>query len=347
MQTKTDKNERVAQTDLFLGVDVGGTGIKLGLVDTEGRVLAKERIPTHAAASPETDLLAIQEAVNRMLDQVGASPDRLVSVGLGTPGPMDIPRGMLLTPVNLPGWHHFPIRDRLAELLNRPVRFANDAAAAAYGEFWQGRGRDCGSLVLLTLGTGVGGGIIVDEVSVDGAHSHGAEVGHIAIVSDADARICSCGKPGHLEAYASATAVVGRTREILAASDRPSALRQEDRLTALDVANAASGGDCLARQIVAETAQYLADGIAILAHVIDPEIVLLGGAMNFGGDGSELGRWFLDRVRNRVVQSTFPMVAENMKIEYASLGGDAGLVGAAGLARRDHLRQIARRDECH
>ena len=322
---------------LFVGIDVGGTNVKVGVVDDNGRVVANTSFPTEQQKGPDFAIELACSTVRELLLQHELDYSQVRSVGLGTPGPMDIPGGLILTPSNLPGWRNFPVRQTLAQAADRPVTFCNDAAAAAFGEYWVGGGRDFSSLVLFTLGTGVGGGIIVDDVSIDGAHSHGAEIGHVRIDSSDSARICSCGMSGHLEAYASATAVMVRTQERLAAGE-DSILQGQPSPTPLMIANAASSGDTMAIEIVMETADYLSDGIACLAHVIDPGVVLIGGAMNFGGPHDDLGRKFLERIRINVRRDTFAMVAENLTIDFAHLGSGAGFVGAAGLARRDYWR---------
>src|SRR5262249_45929616 len=153
------------------------------------------------------------QAVLRAIDKIGIKRRDVGGVGLGSPGTMDIPAGMLIRPHNLPRWYDFPIRDRVIHHCGFPVTYANDANAPAYGEFWVGRGRDFHSMVLLTLGTGVGGGIIIGDLLVDGENSHGGELGHIIIDYTASARRCPCGQLGHLEAYASATAVIARSKE--------------------------------------------------------------------------------------------------------------------------------------
>jgi glucokinase len=242
--------------------------------------------------------------------------------------------------VNLKGWDDFPLRDRVSFHCGLPVSFANDAGAAAYGEFWVGTGREFHSMVLFTLGTGIGCGIIIGDMSIDGEHSHGAECGHIIIDSAENARLCGCGQRGHLEAYASATAVIERTRDQLEAG-RPSSIHDQladgCKLTPKLIAFEAEKGDELSLEIIAETARWLGIGIVSLLHTIDPDGVLLGGAMTFGGNDSPLGRRFLAWVREEVRRRAFPLLAEKTVVDFASLGSDAGFIGAAGLARLDHL----------
>ena len=214
-QTRSFISLDEAHAPFYVGIDLGGTNVKVGVVDDLGRPLSWLSIPTEAEKGPEDGARRMGAAVCDAIEQAGLTHESIARVGLGSPGTMDIPAGLLDRPVNMPGWDHFPIRDRVGHHCGLPVSFINDGAAAAYGEFWVGSGRDFHSLVLFTLGTGIGCGIIIGDLSIDGEHSHGAECGHIVIDHSDDARICGCGKPGHLEAYASATAVIKRTRQLL------------------------------------------------------------------------------------------------------------------------------------
>jgi glucokinase len=330
-----------AQPPFFAGIDLGGTNIKVGVVDDRGRPLSFLSIPTEVAKGAEDAAARMGAAVRQAAQAAGLNPADLARVGLGSPGTMDIPAGKLLNPVNLKGWDDFPLRDRVSFHCGLPVTFENDANAAAYGEFWVGSGRDFHSLVLFTLGTGIGCGIILDDLPLDGENSHGAECGHMIIHAGTDARLCSCGRLGHLEAYASATAVIGRTREALEAG-RPSTLRDQIAhcpLTPKLIAHEAEAGDPLSLAIVDETARYLGIGVVNLLHTIDPHGVLLGGAMTFGGNKSPVGKRFLAEIRAEVRRRAFPLLAERTVIDFASLGGDAGFIGAAGLARREYLKK--------
>ncbi len=325
-----------ATRPLFVGVDVGGTGIKIGIVDDEGRSLGKVRIPTEEERGPEDAIQRIRQAIDDQLASLQVGWDEVAAVGLGTPGTMDIPRGLILAPPNLPHWRHFPIRDALSQACGKPVTFANDANAAAYGEFWVGSGRDSPSMIMLTLGTGVGGGIIVDGQGIDGVNSFGSECGHILVDSREDARLCVWGGGrGELEAYASASAVTQRTLELLQ-QGRESRLQdrcREAELTPLMVYEEANAGDALALEVIDETARWLGIGIVTLVHAIDPGMVVLGGAMNFGGAAAPAGRRFLESVRAEFRRRAFDVVAETTSIAFAELGSDAGYIGAAGVAR--------------
>jgi glucokinase len=275
--------------------------------------------------------------MDQLLEPSGFSRDDVAAVGLGTPGPLDVKRGVLTTPVNMPSWRNVPVRDQLSAATGKPVTYANDAGAASYGEYWVGGGREYESMILLTLGTGVGGGIIYNGMSIDGSQSFGAEVGHMVIDTSPQARLCNCGNTGHLEAYASATAVAARTVDLL--PDYPNSKLMEmvsetSPLSALMVSKAADENDELALRIVDETAEYLARGIALLAYVINPAAFVLGGAMNFGGAESPIGRRFLERAVMETRKAVFPDVAKHLIVDFAQLGGNAGFIGAAGLARK-------------
>ncbi|MBX6312269.1 MAG: ROK family protein [Isosphaeraceae bacterium] len=312
----------------FLGIDLGGTNIKSGVVDDSGRPISSVSLPTYAERGPEAGLETLAEAGRQAVAASGLGWSEIAAVGLGSPGTMDLRAGLLLDPPNLPGWVNLPIRDRLAEKLGRPTILQNDANAAAYGEYWAGAGRGTRSLVMFTLGTGIGCGIIDEGRIIEGRHSHGAECGHLIIQME-NARQCSCGQYGHLEAYASATALVRRAAEALQRGDE-SVLRQhlaDGTLTARAIDEAADAGDPLARRLMRETARYLAVGAVSLMHTIDPDIILFGGGMIAAGIK------FLEDIRADIRAMAFPIPAAHTRIEFAQLGSDAGFIGAAGCAR--------------
>lgn len=319
----------------YLGIDLGGTNIKSGVVNDDGRVLSTVSVPTEAERGGAAGLDRLAEAGHRAVEASGIPWDRIAGVGLGSPGTMDIPAGMLLEPPNLPGWENLPIRDRLAERLGKPTVLQNDGNAAAFGEYWTGAGKDAHSLVMFTLGTGIGGGFVIEGRIHEGRHSHGAECGHIIIEMDGG-RICSCGQPGHLEAYASATAVVRRANEALDQSDQPSRLRELEReaITSRAIAEAAAAGDGLADRLMKDTARYLAVGAVSLMHTIDPDLILFGGGM------INAGQPLLDEIRRNVLRMAFPIPAAKTRIEFARLGEEAGFVGAAGWARHVLTRPL-------
>ena len=328
-------NQKTQTEPFYLGVDVGGTNIKVGIVDDRGESLSCVSVPTEATRGPEVGVENISTAVDMALSESKLSGDDIRAIGLATPGTMDIPAGMLLDPPNLPGWTDFPIRQRVAERCGKQTVLQNDANAAAYGEFWVGTGRTAHSLVLWTLGTGIGCGIIVGDTVIQGEHSHGAECGHIIIEMD-NGRYCDTGQYGTLEAYASAKSLIRRCKEALKAG-RSSILNEKvadgEELTPLLIAQSAEAGDSFSDELIMETARYLGIGTTTLMHTIDPDMVLFAGAMTFGRNETPLGRRFLKRIRDEVKTRAFPVPAEKTIIDYASLGGNAGYIGAAGCAR--------------
>ena len=328
-----------AARPLYLGIDVGGTGMKIGVVDDDGKTLGFSAIPTEEPRGPTDAMARVAVSASALLTSLGLSSKDIARVGLGTPGSQDIPKGMLIEPPNHPHWHHFPIVKCLEQAVGLPVSFANDANAAAFGEFWVGTGKVYSSMVLLTLGTGVGGGIIIDNQLVVGHNSFGGECGHMIIDPRPDARLCVWGGGrGHLEAYASASAVAQRAKEELIAGAVSSLQKMVETLTTKMIYEAAVTGDAFSLKIIDETADYLALGIATIVHTLDPGLIVLGGAMDFGGIQSHVGMRFLKRIEATFRQRSFEYVANGTKIEFASLGGDAGYLGAAGIARMEHKR---------
>ncbi len=304
---------------LCIGIDLGGTNLKLGLVTPEGRIVAKRSVPTEADRGPDHVLGRMAEAARDIArDADDAATVR--AVGVGAPGPLDTKAGVVVFAPNLPGWRDVAVRDRLQGAFGWPVTLENDANAAAYGEFRCGAGRDVDNLVMLTLGTGVGGGMVLGGRLFRGTSDAGAELGHIMI--ERGGRRCGCGNRGCLEAYASATAVVARTTEAVEAGER-STLASAGDFSAKDVFDAADAGDSLAGRIVEETADCLGIGIASILHVVNPEMVVLGGGMAGAGEP------FLDRVRRQVEASAFERAWSVCEVRLSTLGGDAGILGAA------------------
>jgi glucokinase len=318
---------------LYVGLDVGGTSMKAGVVDDGACVLGQVSLPTEAYKGQEHGLERMCETIRQAVARSGVTMAEIAAVGVATPGTMDIPAGMILDPPNLRPWRNVPVRQHIQETFQRPTAFQNDANAAALGEYWAGAGKGTHSMVFFTLGTGVGGGIIVGDLVLQGEHSHGAELGHIKIEMT-NPRQCGCGRWGCLEAYASATAVVKRTLEGLTRDGGRSALhellRQDREITAKDVFDAAAAGDELGISLVEETAYYLAIGAMNTMHTIDPDMIVFGGGMIAAGES------FLERIRHHVQQLAFPVPAEKTQIRYAQLGSDTGFIGAAACARLLH-----------
>ena len=316
----------------FLGLDLGGTNIKAGVVDDEGRVLAAVSGPTRAGLGPEAGLESLVEVARRAVEAGGVDWSDIEAVGLGSAGTLDTLGGRIVEATNLPLWKGFPIASRLGERLDRPICLLNDANAAAFGEYWAGAGRSTRSLVLITLGTGIGCGIVESGRILEGRHGMGGEYGHVTIQMDGG-RPCSCGRSGHLEAYASATSLVRRAIEAL---DRgpDSMLRRAQAIGSLDakeIARCASLGDPLASRLIRETVRYLAIGASTVMHSVDPDLMLFGGGMIAAGPA------FLEAIRAEVRNHVLPAAEGLVRVDFASLGGDAGFIGAAGWARKASL----------
>ncbi len=325
----------------FVGLDVGGTFMKGGVVDDAGEPLSSVSLPTEVHRGQDKGLERMCETIDASIQAAGLKREQIAAIGVATPGTMDIPGGMILDPVNLKPWKNVPVRQHIQDHFGLPTAFQNDANAAALGEFWVGAGRASRSLVLFTLGTGVGGGIILgdahqDAKVVEGEHSHGAEIGHIKIEMTRP-RQCGCGRYGCLEAYASATAVVKRALEALQVDGGQSTLHRLGRplaeLTSRDIFEAAAAGDALAGKIVEETACYLGVGAMNLMHTIDPEVIVFGGGMIAAGPA------FLERIRHHARELAFPVPAQHTRICYAELGNDAGFIGAAACGRLLYRRK--------
>lgn len=333
-------NKRHGMTYYF-GIDLGGTSIKVGLVNNDGEPICLYTIPTRGERGPEEAIVRINSIIERVLADTLIDRSSIAGIGLATPGTMNIPKGMLLSPSNLPSWKNFPIRDRLRDVCGFPVTFVHDASAAAYGEYWHGAAQGEEGVITITLGTGIGCGIVLRGEVWDGIHCHGGECGHIIIDMSPTARWCNCGQQGHLEAYASATGVVKRTLEMVHAglntslSQRIYSIEQQLEIPKI-LFEEASGGDALSLRIIDDTAFYLALGLVSIVNTVDPSCILIGGAMTFGGKDTELGRNFLQTIDRQFRQRTFSYLAERIRIDYAQLGSDAGFIGAAGLAKHEN-----------
>ena len=306
------------------GVDVGGTTVKLGLFDKEGNVLDKWEIPTNKANKGEAILPDIAKSILAKMDEKGIKEEDLAGIGLGAPGAVDDNGTLVGGAVNI-GWEPFNIPDAIHAYINVPVKAANDANAAAFGEMWQGGGKGYDNMVAVTLGTGVGGGIIINGRLLSGATGAGGEIGHIHM-NDNETEECGCKNKGCLEQYASATGIVRLARRRLAEDDKPSVLRGEE-LSAKAVFDAVKAGDEVAIEIANRFGEYLGKGLAIVAGVVNPEIFVIGGGVSKAGD-------ILLSFVEPVFQKYAFQQCRGAKFALAKLGNDAGIFGAAGLILR-------------
>ena len=309
-----------------VGVDVGGTTVKLGMFDVNGDVTAKWEIPTRTEDGGKLILPDIADSIKKEIVAHDISAEDVIGVGIGVPGPVD-DKGVVHKAVNL-GWDRdFSLVDAMAPLLpNMPVKGGNDANVAALGEMWKGGGQGCSNLVAVTLGTGVGGGIIINGRLVNGSTGAGGEIGHIHI-EDNETESCGCGNYGCLEEYASATGIVRLANRELASSDDASVLRDQ-KITAKSVFDAVKAGDALAIRVAEKFGDYLGKGLAIIAGVVNPEIFVIGGGV------SKAGEVLFDYIRPSFEKTVFHG-SKNTRFALATLGNDAGIYGAAKLVLED------------
>lgn len=318
-----------AAPDYVVGVDLGGTNIVSLLITGKGEIVARDTRPTLAKEGKDRVLSRIVDSVKRILEEgqtkVGISSKSIIGLGIGSPGPLSIKKGLIHFTPNLPGWTNVPLVGILRDKLALPIFLENDANAAALGEWWRGAGKDVDNLVLLTLGTGIGGGIIIQGEVLHGAWDTAAEIGHMIIHEGG--LICGCGKKGCLEAYASATGVIKRTLAAMR-EGRKSILADAvknrwENITCELVYKAAEKGDSLSRWIVEETAKYLGIGVASIVNVLNPEIVILSGGM------IAAGTLIFKPVRKYARENALAAAIEGVEIVPAALSGNSGAVGAA------------------
>ena len=303
------------------GIDVGGTTVKMGLFSEDGTLMEKWEIPTRTEENGKYILQDIAEAVKKNMEKNQISKEDMAGVGVGVPGAV-LEFTKVNECVNL-GWGSVNVGEELSAMVGCPVKVSNDGNVAALGELWTGAASDYKNAVMVTLGTGVGGGIIIDGHIVDGSRGYGGEIGHMT-VDPADDRVCNCGKTGCLELYASATGIVYETKKALAASDEETALRDLDDITAKDIFDLAKEGDAFAMEQVDKLGQKLALAFGNIALMVDPEVFVIGGGV------SRAGQILLDAISRHYGTYTFGKAKEG-RFVLATLGNDAGIYGAASL----------------
>lgn len=304
------------------GVDIGGTTVKIGLFDNQGNVLDKWEIPTNKANDGAEILPDIAASLQRKMEEKGIAKEDLAGIGVGAPGAVD-EEGMLVGGAVNIGWKPFNITEVMRSYIDVPVKAANDANAAAFGELWKGGGKGCNNMVAVTLGTGVGGGIIIGGQILTGATGAGGEIGHIHL-NDDEVEECGCKNKGCLEQYASATGIVRLAKRRLAKDDKVSVLRQNNDISAKAVFDAVKAGDEVAIEIAKQFGEYLGKGLAAVAGVVNPEVFVIGGGV------SKAGEILLSFVEPEFKKYAFKPCG-GAKFALAQLGNDAGIYGAAGL----------------
>ena len=305
------------------GVDLGGTTVKIGLFSIEGQLQDKWEIPTRTENHGAEILSDIAASIQRRMDTGHLSKEQVTGIGIGVPGPV-LNENIVQGCVNL-GWGNVRVADELSALTGLKVKAANDANVAALGEQWQGGGKGFQNLVMFTLGTGVGGGIIQNGRIISGANGAAGEIGHMVIVdSDEVVGTCGCGHRGCLEQVASATGIVNLTEKKLAECSQDSVLRDISPLTAKDVLDAAKAGDALAEQAAENMMKQLGMAAAYIACVVNPDIFVIGGGV------SKAGEYLIEGISRYYKNYAFHASADT-KFALASLGNDAGMIGAAGM----------------
>lgn len=300
------------------GIDIGGTTVKCGLFTVKGELLEKWEIPTRTENNGAAILPDVADTVLKKIQEKGLAKEEIAGIGIGVPGPVN-EQGEVPGAVNL-HWGYVNLASDMEKMTGLRVKAGNDANVAALGEMWKGGGAGCQSIVMVTLGTGVGGGIINNGKIVTGAHGAGGEIGHIHVTDDVE-RNCNCGNHGCLEQVTSATGITYLANRRLKKDDRPSMLRGGE-VNAKTVFDAVKAGDELAKEVAEEFGKYLGTALASVACVADPEVFVIGGGV------SKAGQIILDYIKKYYAQYAF-MTCKQAGFALAKLGNDAGIYGAA------------------
>ena len=305
--------------DYVFGVDIGGTTVKLGFFKSEGELIDKWEIPTRKDEGGRFILPDVAASLEAKLTEKGVSKDEVVGVGIGVPGPVK-DDGTVLRCVNL-GWGVFNVEEEFEKLFGLPVKVGNDANMASLGEMWQGGGKGFSSIVMVTLGTGVGGGIIINGKMLSGTNGAGGEIGHICVNVD-ETEVCGCGKKGCLEQYTSATGITRMAERALNNTDRASKLRSVQYISAKEIFDAAKEGDDLAIELVEDHGKTLGKALATVACVCDPEAFVIGGGVSRAGE-------ILITTTTKYYQQYVFHACRDTRFVLATLGNDAGIYGCA------------------
>ncbi|MDF2944620.1 MAG: hypothetical protein K0S01_3478 [Herbinix sp.] len=303
------------------GIDIGGTAVKVGLFNAEGTLLNKWDFATKKTGNGKDILKDSAEFIKDKIKELHLEEDSIVGVGVGIPGPVK-DNGEVLELANL-GLGHFNIEEEMRTLTGLKVKAGNDANSAALGEYWMGGGKGYRNLVLVTLGTGVGGGIILNGTVLAGSNGAAGEIGHV-LVNEDETNTCGCGKKGCLEQYASATGIVRLAKNILSETTEASALRDKEEISAKTVFDCANNGDKLALEVVEKACRYLGIALSHIGQIIDPEAFVIGGGVSKAGEilTETVKKYYNDNVMNAL---------KNKEFKLATLGNDAGIYGAAKL----------------
>lgn len=324
MTLRSQAESENGRSGLVFVADLGGTHLRAGTVNYQGQVHYRLKVSTPKAEKPDEIVWALISAARECQEKASAQGKLISAVAVAVPGTVDVQQGVVIKAPNVPSLDGFRLGPALEAELGWPARLENDANAAAVGELWRGAGRDHETIICLTLGTGVGGGIILEGELWRGADGSAGEIGHMGVDPFAGVP-CGCGSRGCLEVYASATAIVRMTREEIPNYPQ-SSLRVVENLTAESIYEAGTRGDELALEVFQRMGVYLGIGIANLVNLINPELIVVGGGV---ANGWQL---FEQQMHQQVLERAFPLPARSVKIVRAQCGDDAGLLGAARLA---------------
>ncbi|MDF2609625.1 MAG: glucokinase, family [Lachnospiraceae bacterium] len=306
---------------LCFGIDIGGTTVKLGLFTSEGTLLTKWEIPTRKENAGGYILGDVAKSIQDKMEEMSLDKNQIVGIGMGVPGPVT-EDGTIIKGVNL-GWGIFNVAKTMKDLTGFDTKVGNDANVAALGEMWQGGGKGYKNLVMVTLGTGVGGGVILNSEILTGSNGAAGELGHIKVNYE-ERDTCGCGKTGCLEQYASASGIVKEAKRLLDKSMESSVLRNENELTAKAIFDAAKEGDTLAVSLVEQLGWYLGIALSHVGAVIDPEVFVIGGGVSGAGT-------VLTEVIKKYYEENVMLALKNKVFALAKLGNDAGIYGSAKL----------------
>ena len=313
------------------GIDVGGTTVKIGLIRTNGEIVEKWEVPTDTSNNGENILADVCKSLDEKMEQWNMTPNDIEGVGIGLPGPV-LANGTVLNCVNL-GWGTFNVSEKMSQMFHGvPVKADNDANVAALGEDWLGAGKEFDSIVMLTLGTGVGGGVVINNKIVQGFNGGAGEVGHITVNED-EVEECGCGRKGCLEQYCSATGVVRLAKRYMETHGEPTKMRDFNPLACRDVFNIAKDGDEAAIEVVKQMSEYMGKGLGIIASVVNPQAFVIGGGV------SKAGQYLIDCIEGYYRDNCFAPCS-NAEVRLAELGNDAGIIGAAALVTRSEEKVI-------
>lgn len=329
----------VPEGDWVVGVDIGGTNLNVGVVPFEGGLptaVRSERTEVIRGAKFIVDRVVrmIEESIREVMDEKGVARDAFAGVGIGSPGPLDRKTGTVINTPNL-GWRNFPLRDLIQNAVGLPATLDNDANAATYGEWWMGAGRGVDTLVGVTLGTGIGGGIVLNGELYHGANDAAAEIGHMTI--DSTGRKCNCGNYGCLEAYASGQAIAARAIEDLdsgVGSILPELAGEVQNITAETVFEAVVQGDPYATEVMHDTAKFLGVGLANVINILNPEVLVISGGVTRAGD-----HLFVP-LRAEIRRRAFQVAEQACRIVPSDLEGMAGIIGAVACFKREQCGAV-------